>query len=397
MAWNTSRRPKISNKLGIPTQREGSDGDIQIRQTNLGGKLFGKIGGRWYSAPLAFEEGEVTTRIGVNLSDHLSIDSDSVDVYKDSIKVASFGSTTTIGDTGNEHAKISSDGMEIKDGSRSIATFGSDVKLSGKIIMGNTDGSYDTDDSIVIGNDQSNIGFKNVYIGYQAGKDSTSTSIVNVAIGYQAGANIAGGGATLGENICIGYRAGDTLTTGDRNIFIGSDPDTDNSDGDERIAIGYGVICDDNETVRIGQASNYLLYDFAAGGAVTITSDERIKKDIVDTDIGLEFINALRPIKFKRKNKHDYPNELFQGGINPVKDDLRGSDPTAIVDGFIGQEVKEVMDDLDVTFSGWRENNSSRQMLSYSIFVVPLTKAVQELSAKLDTMQTEINNLKAGE
>jgi hypothetical protein len=53
------------------------------------------------------------------------------------------------------------------------------------------------------------------------------------------------------------------------------------------------------------------------------------------------------------------------------------------------------MDDLGVTFTGWHQNNSSRQMLGYAAFVVPLVKAVQELSTKLDTMQTEINNLKA--
>ena len=35
MGWNTPRRPKISNKLGIPNPREGSDGDIQVRQTSL--------------------------------------------------------------------------------------------------------------------------------------------------------------------------------------------------------------------------------------------------------------------------------------------------------------------------------------------------------------------------
>ena len=36
------------------------------------------------------------------------------------------------------------------------------------------------------------------------------------------------------------------------------------------------------------------------------------------------------------------------------------------------------------------------QRLQYAKFVLPLTKAVQELSAKLDTIQTEINTLKEG-
>ena len=49
MTWGVPRRPKISNKLGIPNPREGSDGDIQVRQTGLGARLFAKLGGRWLS------------------------------------------------------------------------------------------------------------------------------------------------------------------------------------------------------------------------------------------------------------------------------------------------------------------------------------------------------------
>ena len=47
MSWGGANRPVTSNKLGSPNRREGADGDLQIRQTQLGAKLFGKIGGRW--------------------------------------------------------------------------------------------------------------------------------------------------------------------------------------------------------------------------------------------------------------------------------------------------------------------------------------------------------------
>ena len=46
------------------------------------------------------------------------------------------------------------------------------------------------------------------------------------------------------------------------------------------------------------------------------------------------------------------------------------------------------MDNLNINFSGWEEEKTTtRQRLGYSAFVVPLVKAVQELSA-------EVNNLK---
>ena len=76
MGWGT--RPKVDNKLGIPTPQEGSDGDIQLRQTNLGAKLYGKLGGRWSSTFLSNEEeviGTSGTKIGMDSSGALTVGS----------------------------------------------------------------------------------------------------------------------------------------------------------------------------------------------------------------------------------------------------------------------------------------------------------------------------------
>ena len=47
MGWGESTRPKLSAKIGMPTPREGSDGDMQIKGTNTGAKFFAKWAGRW--------------------------------------------------------------------------------------------------------------------------------------------------------------------------------------------------------------------------------------------------------------------------------------------------------------------------------------------------------------
>ena len=52
MAWGIANKPKVSNKLSIPNPKEGGDGDIQVRQTGIGARLFAKLGGRWFSAKL---------------------------------------------------------------------------------------------------------------------------------------------------------------------------------------------------------------------------------------------------------------------------------------------------------------------------------------------------------
>ena len=49
LQWGRAKRPKVSNKPGFPVPVEGSDGDMQIRNTSLGVRLFAKLGGKWLS------------------------------------------------------------------------------------------------------------------------------------------------------------------------------------------------------------------------------------------------------------------------------------------------------------------------------------------------------------
>ena len=93
MTWGGANRPKTSTKLGRPINREGGEGDVQIKGTALGAKLFAKYSGRWWDIPLGING---VTKFGTTDSDYLSIDRDSVDVFKNDTKVASFGANTTI-------------------------------------------------------------------------------------------------------------------------------------------------------------------------------------------------------------------------------------------------------------------------------------------------------------
>tara|TARA_Y100001963_G_C6683548_1_gene401040 strand:- start:20 stop:601 length:582 start_codon:yes stop_codon:yes gene_type:complete len=52
MQWGKGKRPEISNRQGNPNPSEGSEGDMQVRQTNLGARIFAKIGGNWLSSIL---------------------------------------------------------------------------------------------------------------------------------------------------------------------------------------------------------------------------------------------------------------------------------------------------------------------------------------------------------
>ena len=53
------------------------------------------------------------------------------------------------------------------------------------------------------------------------------------------------------------------------------------------------------------------------------------------------------------------------------------------------------LDKADVNnFGGWKEDEDGSQRISQEMFVYPLIKAVQELSAQVTTLQQEINTLK---
>ena len=239
----------------------------------------------------------------------------------------------------------------------------------------------------------------NIAIGINAlgGTWVSGASIRNIAIGSNSmlGAMNGASGNTCvcrasgtaiisgDDNVCIGRDAGELITTGNQNTAIGAG--TDCAVGvHNQIAIGYGVVTNADSQVRIGNASHYLTYDASSGGAVSITSDKRVKKDIQDSLLGLNFINLLRPVTYVHKNSYDYP-ECFK----IPKDGERPEEPTKIQDGLIAQEVKEVMDNLNINFSGWDEDPDTRQSLQYSMFIVPLIKAVQELSQQIEELKTK--------
>ena len=304
MTWGIPNRPKISNRVeNRPTNREGTDGDIQIKGTGLGAKLFAKWSSRWWDVPLSIDG---VTKIGVIDSDYLSIDRDSVDIYKNSVKVASFGETTTVGNFSATSA--------------GVVTV-SDINLSGKVVLDddltnviigktNTTGENSTkayfEENVVIGhNAASLVGtssgrtfLKNVAIGYNAMRDvdphdNSGTSVSNVAIGHgsmysfhKGGSNTAvGAGALLGSdstgsyNIGIGYTAGGNIEDGSGNVVIG-DANVTAVDGDNQLIIASGNSTG-GVTWMTGDSSGNVVMTGLPGMILGYT---RIQND--DTDVG---------------------------------------------------------------------------------------------------------------
>ena len=199
-------------------------------------------------------------------------------------------------------------------------------------------------------------------VGYQAGYGLTGSSN-NTLFGYQAGYNIGGYTNTL-----VGYSAGSAITSGNQNTILGTY--VGNQNGlDIRTASNYIVLSEGSGAWKAySNATNW--YQNNNSTLWSITSDERIKKNIAPLENGLSVILALQPKEFDYivTNQHDI--------------------------GFIAQQYENVLP-LQITeqdASGeYAELTNGDKVKGIQQNLVPyLVKAIQELSAQVTALQAKV-------
>ena len=227
-------------------------------------------------------------------------------------------------------------------------------------------------------------GAANTVIGRGA-LDTCTTGGNNTVLGYVAGDALSEGHS----NIIIGYNAGVTLTTGTHNILIGLDSAASATGSVNQIVLGNSLTSAGNNTFAFGKTSEGRVYNnFASNASWTRDSDERLKTDIQDATLGLNFINNLKTKTFKWKPNNELPETLDAYQEENVRD------TSTVMHGMIAQEVKAALDTEGVdTFGGWAESSDGSQSISQEMFIHPLIKAVQELTAKLEAAEARIETL----
>jgi hypothetical protein len=101
--------------------------------------------------------------------------------------------------------------------------------------------------------------------------------------------------------------------------------------------------------------------------APDVNSDRRIKKNIAESDLGLDFVVKLKPVKYE----------------------LHTMD--GIMYGFIAQEVEEALEGKE--FGGLNIDENGFYSLKYEMFVAPLTKALQDQQKIIDSLLARIEML----
>ena len=127
--------------------------------------------------------------------------------------------------------------------------------------------------------------------------------------------------------------------------------------------------CDPYVADSFNLGHNYRWKTLYTNNAVDVSSDRNTKNTIIDSDLGLSFINQLRPVSFKKNNQGD-----------------------SIHYGLIAQEVEDVIINTGKSleeFSAISKPTDKTMGIAYSEFISPLIKAIQELSAKVTALEAK--------
>jgi trimeric autotransporter adhesin len=279
----------------------------------------------------------------------------------------------------------------------------SNTVVGSNALYANTTGNYNS----AFGNDvldYNTAGYDNTGMGDEALFYTTNGSF-NTAIGVQS----LKSNTTGTDNVAMGFEALFSNSSGYDLTGLGDFTNVSSDGLYNSTAVGVGATITASNQVRVGNSSVTSI-----GGQVgwTSFSDGRYKQNIKQNVPGLAFINKLQPITYtlnvnaiESKLHDDISNLKIQDGKSlpnsmndPLLKEAAQEKSQIIYTGFVAQDVEKAAQSLSYDFSGVdkpKDDQRSFYGLRYGDFVVPLVKAVQELSQKNDELEQRIAKLEA--
>lgn len=152
-----------------------------------------------------------------------------------------------------------------------------------------------------------------------------------------------------------------------------------------------GIVKPSTDNARtLGTSARRWSTVYAATGTIN-TSDARLKADVQNCRLGLQFVQALRPVSYRwlvggndAELQHDDDGNLLPEKVAPRPGKRHHL-------GLIAQEVKAALDTAGVDCGLWVKddpsNPESTESLRYDQLIAPLIAAVQELAARVETLE----------
>jgi hypothetical protein len=260
------------------------------------------------------------------------------------------------------------------------------VSVGSFSLLSNTTGGY----NVAMGTNALNAATTanfNVSVGYFSSAVNT-TGTQNTAIGtYALQSN-----TTATQNIALGYQAGNAVTTGSVNTFLGWTAGNNITTGTFNTYIGYTAASASNVSYELtignggsattGKGGNTGFINPNGGGvyqgnnsaAWSITSDARLKKNIVDNTTGLFAISQIQVRNFEYRTSNEVTDLPKEQAI-----DVKG-----VQLGAIAQELQVILPDCVKTESTGVMSVDSTNLTWY------LINAVKELNAKVTALETKL-------
>ena len=190
----------------------------------------------------------------------------------------------------------------------------------------------------------------------------------NTAVGWQSSADVKGN-----YNTSIGALSNkfddNTPITGNYNTCIGYGAKLNTS-----AANGEFVLGDSHVNILRCQVQS-----------ISALSDKRDKTNITNLKSCLNFINELKPVTFNWDRREWYDTGVPDGSKKEEK----------IITGFIAQDLKEIQEKHNMEYLNLvYDSNPEKLEATPGNLLTPLIKAVQELTALVNTQQKEIEELK---
>jgi hypothetical protein len=235
----------------------------------------------------------------------------------------------------------------------------------------------------------------NTAVGYQAMSAANPLYGTCTAVGYQALQN------TTGDNTAFGYQAGNGVTSGSGNTIIGhlaGFSGTALTTGSTNAYIGYAakasaaainnemvVCCGSGGGTGKGTSTGFInpngggVYQGNNATAWSQTSDRRLKKNIVDNNVGLDAIKSIQVRNFEYR----LPEEVEELDANCA------IDKKGVQLGVIAQELQAFLPDCVKQESTGVMGLQSDNLTWYMV------NAIKQLSAALDAANARIAALEA--
>ena len=150
----------------------------------------------------------------------------------------------------------------------------------------------------------------------------------------------------------------------------------------------------------LGSSSYRWASVYTAGGVIQ-SSDQRLKTDVRDCPLGLDFVLALRPKLFRWREggllieEHPEPAPVPEAGEAPEPAQIRIVETPRAGNrchvGLMAQEVHAALEAAGVDCGIWLlddpDDPESRQSLRYDQLIAPMVQAIRELSARVARLE----------